>query len=127
MEDFMCVHRPNNVIKILDRVCDHEKNKTAKTLMLEAKIRRDNPVYGSPAVADRLKAVINARQKELDFVQNQVSSWKKVTEIQKQKEQLEAQLDKYPLSVLYPALEENLGNESVSYDWYPSVLVNMST
>ncbi|XP_027173969.1 LOB domain-containing protein 24-like [Coffea eugenioides] len=113
-DDFVRVHRLfglNNVVKMLERVGDHERPKMAETIIMEAKIRRDNPVHGSLAVKAQLEAEIDACRKELDFVQKQLNFLKKATEINKEKEQLEAKLDKCPLGIQY---KENAGEGSSS-------------
>lgn len=69
-EDFQNVYRlfgVNNTMKHLNSVADDQQAKLAETLILEAKIRKENPVHGSLAVERKLRAEIEALEKELKW------------------------------------------------------------
>ncbi|KAG8376149.1 hypothetical protein BUALT_Bualt09G0033200 [Buddleja alternifolia] len=78
-EDFQNVHRlfgVNNVLRILNSVEVNERDKTAETLILEAKIRRENPVLGPIEIERMLQAEIVKVQKELEIVNKQLHFFK---------------------------------------------------
>ncbi|MCD7463653.1 hypothetical protein HAX54_051076, partial [Datura stramonium] len=68
-EDFQNVYRlfgVNNTIKLLNSVPDNQKAKTIETLILEANIWKKNPVHGCLGVERKLRAEIEAHEKELE-------------------------------------------------------------
>ncbi|CAI9100591.1 OLC1v1037720C1 [Oldenlandia corymbosa var. corymbosa] len=104
MEDFVSVHRVygiDNFVEIVNSVTDeHDREVAAQTMIIEAKIREDDPVYGIAGVAALLQAQINSVQAELDLVQNQVQFWKDMEELERERELIEEQLDSCPLGLL---------------------------
>ncbi|CAK9140536.1 unnamed protein product [Ilex paraguariensis] len=111
-EDFQNVYRlfgVSNLLKILNVVAEDERDKSIETLVMEAKIRKDHPVHGTLGVEKELRAQIEACEKELDFVQKQLSFSKEIRNLQKLKENLEAQLDESALAVLPTSLEQTRG------------------
>ncbi|MCE3215320.1 hypothetical protein HAX54_001857, partial [Datura stramonium] len=100
-EDLQNVYRlfgVNNIIDHLNSVPDNQKTKIAETLILEAKIRKQNPVHGCLAVERRLRTEIEAREKELKIVQDHISFCKKMATLQMEKQQLEEELDRSSLA-----------------------------
>ncbi|WMV44160.1 hypothetical protein MTR67_037545 [Solanum verrucosum] len=73
VEDFNKVirlYKVSTIINMLNSVADNEKKaKMVETLILEAKIRYENPVYGCIAVEEKLRLEIEETMKELDLVQ----------------------------------------------------------
>ena len=57
---------------------NEEKAKMVETLILEAKIRSENPVYGSIAVTEKLSLEIENTQKELDLIQKTIAFYKEL-------------------------------------------------
>ncbi|XP_027767524.1 LOB domain-containing protein 24-like [Solanum pennellii] len=57
---------------------NEEKAKMVETLILEAKIRSENPVYGSIAVTEKLNLEIEKTQKELDLIQKTIAFYKEL-------------------------------------------------
>lgn len=98
----------NNFLKILNSVEDHERDKTAATLIYEAELWKKNPVQGGMARVRSLQEQIGEGEKELDAVNEHVSLFKNShSEI----DRLESQLDKISLEIT-PSLcvkEENSG------------------
>lgn len=78
-EDFHNVHKlfgVNNLMIILNSVGENERDKTAETLILEAKMRRDFPVHGYLAVKKNLEDEIEGYEKEIDEVKKKLSLFK---------------------------------------------------
>uniref|UniRef100_A0A3Q7H7R3 LOB domain-containing protein n=1 Tax=Solanum lycopersicum TaxID=4081 RepID=A0A3Q7H7R3_SOLLC len=99
-EDFLNVYRlfgVNNTIKHLNSVADDEKAKLVESLILEAKIRKENPVHGCLAIERKLRGEIEALEKELELVKNNISFCKKISMLQMQKQQLDEELDRSSL------------------------------
>ncbi|KAI3443632.1 hypothetical protein Pfo_000297 [Paulownia fortunei] len=74
-EDFLNMHRLfriQNTTKILNSVVENERDKTIESLILEARIRKENPVHGPVEVQRRLQAEIEQVKKELDTIKKQV-------------------------------------------------------
>ncbi|KAI3443631.1 hypothetical protein Pfo_000296 [Paulownia fortunei] len=68
-EDFLNMHRLfkfQNIMKILNSVAENERDKTVESLILEARIRKENPVHGPVEVQMRLQVEIEQVKKELD-------------------------------------------------------------
>ncbi|MCD7468255.1 hypothetical protein HAX54_006267 [Datura stramonium] len=74
----------------------------AETLILEAKIRKENPVHGCLAIERRLRIEIEAHEKELKIVQDHISFCKKMATLQMEKQQLEEELDRSSLASVSP-------------------------
>ncbi|XP_049406386.1 LOB domain-containing protein 24-like [Solanum stenotomum] len=69
----------DTLINMLNSVtANEEKAKMAETLILEAKIRYENPVYGSIAVIEKLNLEIEETHKELDLVQKTTAFYKEL-------------------------------------------------
>ncbi|KAK4337832.1 hypothetical protein RND71_042319 [Anisodus tanguticus] len=105
-EDFHNVYRlfgVNNTITLLRSVADDQKKKTVETLILEAKIRKENPVHGCLAIERKLRAEIEAYEKELGMIQNHISFCKKMATLQMEKQQLEEELDTISLALFSPS------------------------
>ncbi|XP_006367562.1 LOB domain-containing protein 24-like [Solanum tuberosum] len=69
-EDFQNVYRlfgVNNTIKHINSVANDQRAKLVETLILEAKIRKENPVHGCLAIERKLRAEIEALEKELEM------------------------------------------------------------
>ncbi|KAK4415687.1 LOB domain-containing protein 27 [Sesamum alatum] len=78
-EDFENVQRLfgfQNAVKILNSVEENEREKTVKSLILEARLRRQNPVHGPVAVERRLRAEVEKVKKELDMVTKELKFFK---------------------------------------------------
>ncbi|KAI3443633.1 hypothetical protein Pfo_000298 [Paulownia fortunei] len=74
-EDFQNVHRLFGIqitMKILNSVVENKRDKTVESLILEARIRKENPVHGPVEVQMRLQVEIEQVKKELDMVEKQV-------------------------------------------------------
>ncbi|KAG5595851.1 hypothetical protein H5410_037083 [Solanum commersonii] len=104
-EDFQNVYRlfgVNNTIKHINSVADDQRAKLVETLILEAKIRKENPVHGCLAIERKLRAEIEALEKELEMVQNNISFCKKMSMLQMTKQHLEEELDRSSLALVSP-------------------------
>ncbi|XP_033510468.1 LOB domain-containing protein 22-like [Nicotiana tomentosiformis] len=104
-EDFPNVYRlfgVNNTIKLLNSVADDQKEKTAETLIFEGKVWKENPVYGCLGIERKLRAEIEAYEKELEMVRKQISFCKEMAILQMQRQQLEEQLDRSSLALVSP-------------------------
>ncbi|XP_015086874.1 LOB domain-containing protein 24-like [Solanum pennellii] len=81
-EDFKNVNRlykVSTIIEMLNSVADNEKKaKMVETLILEAKIRSENPVYGSIAIQNKLKLQIEETMKEIDLVKKTTNYFKEL-------------------------------------------------
>ena len=81
-EDFQNVSRlykVSTIIEMLNSVADNEKKaKMVETLILEAKIRSENPVYGSIAIQNKLKLQIEETMKEIDLVKKTTDYFKEL-------------------------------------------------
>ncbi|XP_059291206.1 LOB domain-containing protein 21-like [Lycium ferocissimum] len=93
----------DNIIKLLNSVPDDQKEKTAETLILEAKIRKENPVHGCLAIERKLGAEIEAHEKELEMIQNHISLYKKMATLQMEEQQSEEELDRSSLALVSPS------------------------
>ncbi|XP_060190573.1 LOB domain-containing protein 24-like [Lycium barbarum] len=105
-EDFQNVYQifeVDNIIKLLNSVPDDQKEKTAETLILEAKIRKENPVHGCLAIERKLRAEIEAHEKELEMIQNHISLCKKMATLQMEEQQSEEELDRSSLALVSPS------------------------
>ncbi|KAK6147711.1 hypothetical protein DH2020_018623 [Rehmannia glutinosa] len=74
-EDFQNVHillGINNTMKIINSVNEQDRDKIVETLILEARIRNENPVHGPLEVENRLRAEIGKTKKELEIVNKQL-------------------------------------------------------
>ncbi|KAL8493485.1 hypothetical protein ACS0TY_024627 [Phlomoides rotata] len=74
-EEFQIVRRTfgiQNITKIISSVDENERDKTVETLILEARIRLENPVHGCLAVERKLEAEIEKVTKELVEVNKQL-------------------------------------------------------
>ncbi|XP_027775296.1 uncharacterized protein LOC114078611 [Solanum pennellii] len=66
---------------MLNFVADNEKKaKMVETLILEAKIRSENPVYGSIAIQNKLRIQIEETMKEIDLVKKTTVYFKELRE-----------------------------------------------
>ncbi|XP_075499829.1 LOB domain-containing protein 27-like [Primulina tabacum] len=61
-----------NAINILTSVTEGERSKTAETMMIEARIRKENPVHGPLAIEKKLQDEIQRLRKEMQVVQEQL-------------------------------------------------------
>ncbi|XP_015086875.1 LOB domain-containing protein 24-like [Solanum pennellii] len=81
-EDFKNVNRlykVRTIIEMLNSVADNEKKaKMVETLILEAKIRSENPVYGSIAIQNKLRLQIEETMKEIDLVKKTTDYFKEL-------------------------------------------------
>ncbi|KAK4396913.1 LOB domain-containing protein 27 [Sesamum angolense] len=78
-EDFENVQRLfgiQNAVKILNSVAENEREKTVESLILEARMRRENPVHGPVEVEMRLRAEMERVKKELDMVKKELKFFK---------------------------------------------------
>lgn len=74
-EDFQIIHRIFGIpslTKVITSVEENERDKTVETLVLEAKMRLQDPVHGFVAVERSLGAEIEKVTKELDEVKQQL-------------------------------------------------------
>ncbi|KAL3829992.1 hypothetical protein ACJIZ3_018794 [Penstemon smallii] len=81
IEDFENVQRlfgVNNVRNMLKSVEEHERDKTAESMISEARIRRENPVHGSIEVMNNLNAVTIQKENELEDFKKQLEEVKKI-------------------------------------------------
>ncbi|KAK4359372.1 hypothetical protein RND71_021601 [Anisodus tanguticus] len=83
-EDFKNVcrlYRVRNIVSMLNTVTDNEKMaKMTESLILEAKIRSENPVHGCLAVEKELRLKIEETKKELELVQKKTAIYKQLLE-----------------------------------------------
>ncbi|XP_004246834.2 LOB domain-containing protein 24-like [Solanum lycopersicum] len=81
-EDFKNINRlykVRTIIEMLNSVADNEKKaKTVETLILEAKNRSENPVYGSIAIQNKLRLQIEETMKEIDLVTKTTAYFKEL-------------------------------------------------
>ncbi|OIT32452.1 PREDICTED: LOB domain-containing protein 22-like [Nicotiana attenuata] len=89
-EDFQNVYQlfgVSNIINMLNSVDDddEQKGKMAESLILEAKIRKENPVYGCLAIERKLRLAIQETEKELEIVQKTNAFYKEMAKSQMQK------------------------------------------
>nr|XP_009758025.1 PREDICTED: LOB domain-containing protein 27-like [Nicotiana sylvestris]XP_016490202.1 PREDICTED: LOB domain-containing protein 27-like [Nicotiana tabacum] len=80
-EDFQNVYQlfgVSNIINMLNSVDDEQKGKMAESLILEAKIRKENPVYGCLAIERKMMLAIEEAEKELEIVQKTNAFYKEM-------------------------------------------------
>ncbi|KZV29650.1 LOB domain-containing protein 27-like [Dorcoceras hygrometricum] len=53
---------------------EEKRSRTAESMMIEARIRRENPVHGPVEIQRRLRDEIEKLQNELEIVQSQLHS-----------------------------------------------------
>ncbi|XP_073137877.1 LOB domain-containing protein 4-like [Henckelia pumila] len=58
-----------NTMNMLNSVTEEERSRTAETLVIEASIRRENPVHGPLETEKMLREQIEMLQKEMEIVQ----------------------------------------------------------
>ncbi|XP_059285164.1 LOB domain-containing protein 24-like [Lycium ferocissimum] len=105
-EDFQNVYRlfgVDKTIEFINCVPDDQKEKTVETLILEARIRKENPVHGCLAIERKLRAEIEAHENELEIVRNQISLCKKMATLQRKDYQSEEELDRSSLALASPS------------------------
>ncbi|KAK6147721.1 hypothetical protein DH2020_018633 [Rehmannia glutinosa] len=74
-ENFQNVHRLfgiNTTIKLINSVNENDRDKTIETIILEAKIRKENPVHGPLEVENKLRTKIEEAKNELEIVNKQL-------------------------------------------------------
>ncbi|CAA0814267.1 LOB domain-containing protein 28 [Striga hermonthica] len=74
-EDFQYVHSlfgVSTAMKIINSVEEEDKDTTAETLLIEARIRAENPVHGPLGVEMRLRSQIEEETKELVRIRKQI-------------------------------------------------------
>ena len=73
------LYKVSTIIEMLNSVAENEKKaKMVETLILEAKIRSENPVYGSIAIQNKLKLQIEETMKEIDLVKKTTDYFKEL-------------------------------------------------
>ncbi|XP_042500129.1 LOB domain-containing protein 22-like [Macadamia integrifolia] len=90
-QDFMNAHKlfgVSNITKILNQIQPDKRSEAIKSILIESKARKDDPMKGIVGIIDKLRYQIQLCEEELAFVNQKLSHYRQIEQLQSNQELL---------------------------------------